>query len=257
MTILQVDAVHVPIGRRSILRDISFSASSGEFIGLVGPNGAGKSTLARAIAGLLPISSGQISLDGQNLQNLGPKQSARKIAYLAQGDLVHWPLSAHSIVALGRTPHVGQFGGHSAADEAAITRAMKRTAVTNFADRDVTQLSGGERARVLLARALAVEAPILIADEPVGALDPRHGLNIMGLLREEANRGVLVITVIHDLALATRYCDRLIALREGELTGDGPPNVVLSPTGMAQNYAVEGHHAAHQGEDFVLPWRAL
>jgi iron complex transport system ATP-binding protein len=246
MTNLQVDAVHVPIGRRSILRDISFTASSGEFIGLVGPNGAGKSTLARAIAGLLPISGGQILLDGQSLRELGPKASAKKIAY-----------SAHSIVSLGRTPHVGQFGGNSPADEAAIARAMERTAVTDFADRDVTQLSGGERARVLLARALAVEAPILIADEPVGALDPRHGLNIMGLLREEANRGVLVITVIHDLALATRYCDRLIALRQGELVGDGPPSEVLSPQGMAQNYAVEGHHAAHQGEDFVLPWRAL
>lgn len=257
MTNLQVDAVHVPIGRRSILQDISFTASSGEFIGLVGPNGAGKSTLARAIAGLLPISSGQILLDGQCLRQIGPKASAKKIAYLAQGDLVHWPLSAHAIVSLGRTPHVGQFGSNGPADEAAIARAMDRTAVTPFAQRDVTQLSGGERARVLLARALAVEAPILIADEPVGALDPRHGLNIMGLLREEANRGVLVITVIHDLALASRYCDRLIALREGELVGDGPPADVLSPQGMAQNYAVEGHHAAHQGEDFVLPWRAL
>lgn len=257
MTNLQVDAVHVPIGRRSILQDISFTAISGEFIGLVGPNGAGKSTLARAIAGLLPISGGQILLDGQSLKELDPKVSAKKIAYLAQGDLVHWPLSAHSIVSLGRTPHVGQFGGNSPADEAAIARAMERTAVTTFANRDVTQLSGGERARVLLARALAVEAPILIADEPVGALDPRHGLNIMALLREEANRGVLVITVIHDLALATRYCDRLIALREGALVGDGPPNEVLSPQGMAQNYSVEGHHSAHEGETFVLPWRAL
>lgn len=254
---LQVNAVHVPIGRRCILQDISFTASSGEFIGLVGPNGAGKSTLARAIAGLLPISSGQISFDGQSLRNLGPQESAKKIAYLAQGDLVHWPLSAHSIVSLGRTPHAGQFGSNSPADEAAITRAMERTAVTHFADRDVTQLSGGERARVLLARALAVEAPILIADEPVGALDPRHGLNIMGLLREEANRGVLVITVIHDLALATRYCDRLIALRGGQLVGDGLPSEVLSPSGMAQNYAVEGHHSAYEGQAFVLPWRPL
>lgn len=257
MTVLQVDAVHVPIGRRNILRDISFTANSGEFIGLVGPNGAGKSTLARAIAGLLPIRSGQILLDGQPLHKLSPKARAKKIAYLAQGDLVHWPLSAHSIVSLGRAPYTGPSGVNSPADEAAIARAMERTAVTDFANRDVTQLSGGERARVLLARALAVEAPIVIADEPVGALDPRHGLNIMGLLREEADRGVLVITVIHDLALATRYCDRLIALSEGERVGDGPPSDVLSPQGMARNYAVEGHHAAHQGENFVLPWRVL
>ncbi|HET6538256.1 MAG TPA: ABC transporter ATP-binding protein [Sphingopyxis sp.] len=257
MTSLQVDAMHVPIGRRSILQDISFRASSGELIGLVGPNGAGKSTLARAIAGLLPISSGQILVDGQCLRQLGPKASAKKIAYLAQGDSVHWPLSAYSIVSLGRAPHVGQFGGNSHIDEAAIARAMERAAVKDFVHRDVTQLSGGERARVLLARALAVEAPILIADEPVGALDPRHGLNIMSLLREEADQGALVITVIHDLALATRYCDRLIALREGELVGDGLPHEVLSPQGMALNYAVEGHHATHQGQAFVLPWRAL
>lgn len=257
MTNLTVEGLCVPIGGRGILRDIGFSASRGEFIGLVGPNGAGKSTLARAIAGLLPPSAGEILVNGQSLKAMGPKLSARTIAYLAQGDIVHWPLSARNIVSLGRTPHVGQFGGQSPADEAAITRAMQRTAVTDFADRNVKQLSGGERARVLLARALAVEAPILIADEPVGALDPRHGLNIMALLREEAERGMLVITVIHDLALATRYCDRLLALREGALVGDGPPEQVLSPQGMAQNYAVEGLHGAHQGEAYVLPWRAL
>lgn len=257
MTCLTLDSVHVPIGQRSILRDISFRASGGELIGLVGPNGAGKSTLAKALASLLPISSGAICIDGQPLSQLAPKTSAKTIAYLAQGDIVHWPLSAHSIIALGRAPHIDAFSSPSVADHAAIDRAMQRASVTEFANRDVTLLSGGERARVLLARALAVEAPIFIADEPVGALDPRHGLNIMALLREEAERGALVITVIHDLALASRYCDRLIALRDGQLADDGPPHQVLSPRGMAQHYAVEGHHAAHDGQAFVLPWRPL
>ncbi|MCC2603602.1 ABC transporter ATP-binding protein [Sphingopyxis yananensis] len=257
MTCLTLTNVHVPIGSRTVLRDISFRASGGEFIGLVGPNGAGKSTLAKALASLLPTSSGSININGQCLTQFSPKDSAKNIAYLAQGDIVHWPLSARSIVALGRRPHIDAFGSPSRADQAAVDRAMQRAFVGEFTDRDVTQLSGGERARVLLARALAVEAPIFIADEPVGALDPRHGLNIMALLREEANRGVLVITVIHDLALATRYCDRLIALRDGELADDGPPHQVLSPRGMAAHYAVEGHHAAHDGQAFVLPWRPL
>ena len=257
MTRLSVRHLSVPIGKRPVLHDIGFTAESGALIGLVGPNGAGKSTLARTIAGLLKPSAGEVIVDGRRIDRLSAPEVARTIAYLAQGDAVHWPLSVRAVVGLGRAPHLSAFGRGSIADGEAIQRAMERTGIAVMADRDVTRLSGGERARVLLARALAVEAPILIADEPVGALDPRHGLNIMTLLREEADRGALVIVVLHDLALASRFCDRLIALGDGRLVADGPPAEVLSPEGLERHYAVRGHHGAHDGEAFVLPWRPL
>ncbi len=257
MTRLSLDHLSVPIGRRPVLRDIGFTADGGTLLGLVGPNGAGKSTLGRAIAGLLAPSAGIVAVDGVPLSAMARRDAARLIAYLPQGDAVHWPLAARATVALGRGPYLGRFGTLSPADEAAIERALARADLTSMADRDVQSLSGGERARVLLARALAVEAPILIADEPVGALDPRHALRIMGLLREEAERGALVIAVLHDLALASRFCDRLIMLHEGRLVADGPPHDVLSPPGLARHYRVSGHHGAHESERFVIPWQAL
>jgi iron complex transport system ATP-binding protein len=257
MTELVIDNLSVPIGGRTILRDIGFAAQGGTLLGLVGPNGAGKSTLARAIAGLLAPSAGMIAVDGVPLSAMSRRNAARKIAYLPQGDAVHWPLAARATVALGRAPHLGRFGALSPADRDAIERAMARADLASLAERDVKSLSGGERARVLLARALAVEAPILVADEPVGALDPRHALRIMALLREEVASGVLVIAVLHDLALASRFCDRLIVLNDGRLVGDGPPHDVLSPPGLARYYRVSGHHGAHDAERFVIPWQAL
>ena len=257
MTQLVLDHLCVPVAGRPVLRDICLTAGGGALIGLVGPNGAGKSTLARAISGLIAASSGTVSIDGTPLPRLSLRTAARTIAYLAQGDAVHWPLGVRETVLLGRTPHIGALGIASAHDRAVADHAMERAGVADFATRNVRQLSGGERARVLLARALAVEAPILIVDEPVGALDPHHALRIMGLLREEAARGVLVIAALHDLALATRFCDRLLLLRQGHLVADGLPHDVLSPDGLARHYAVSGHHGAHQTERFVIPWRAL
>ena len=257
MTQLAIDHLAVPVAGRPVLHDICLTASGGTLIGLVGPNGAGKSTLARTIAGLLAPSAGTVMIGVTPITRMPRRDLARTIAYLAQGDAVHWPLGVRETVTLGRTPHFGPLGIASTRDRAAVDRAMARAGVADFATRHVGQLSGGERARVLLARALAVEAPILIADEPVGALDPHHALKIMGLLREEAACGALVIAVLHDLALATRFCDRLLLLRQGYLAADGLPHDVLSPDGMARHYAVSSHHGAHDTERFVIPWRAL
>ncbi|OCC24194.1 hypothetical protein MB02_07980 [Croceicoccus estronivorus] len=257
MTRLEIDHLYVPVAGRTILHDIGFTAEGGSLIGLVGPNGAGKSTLAKTIAGLLQPASGTIAVNGVALDTMDRRDAARKIAYLSQGDTVHWPLAVRATVTLGRAPHSGRFGTASPGDRRAVEAALHRADVLSLADRNIQQLSGGERARVLLARALAVEAPILIADEPVGALDPRHALNIIGLLREEAARGALVIAVLHDLALASRFCDRLLVMRDGRLAADGPPHDVLSPAGMEQHYAVAAHHGTHEAERFVIPWRTL
>jgi len=257
MTTLQVRNIAVQLGNTGILEDVTFSAKGGALVGLIGPNGAGKSTLGRTICGLLKPSAGEVRIDGEVLAMLPRKEAARRVAFLAQGDAVHWPLSGRSTVELGRAPHVGTFGSLSPDDHAAVDRAMERADALAFADRDVKRLSGGERARVLLARALAVEAPMLIVDEPIGALDPRQSLRIMELLRQEAERGILVIAILHDLAMASRFCDRLLVLRNGRLVADGTPAEVLSPAGMEAHYEVTGHHGAHDAEAFVIPWKAL
>ena len=257
MTILTVDACSVPLAQKNILSDVGFSATSGNLIGLVGPNGAGKSTLVRAVAGLLPLSEGRVLLDGADVHALPRREAARRISYLPQGDTVHWPLSVENIVRLGRTPYQAGFARTTPGDAAAVARAMARTGVAAMADRDVTRLSGGERARVLLARALAVEAPVLLADEPMGALDPSYSLTIMELLRAEAARGTLVIVVLHDLVLASRFCDRLIVLVNGRLVGDGAPMDVLGNAEIRRFYGVTGHYGHHDGEAFVLPWKPV
>lgn len=257
MTQLLIENLAASIGGKRILSDIGFAAASGKLIGLVGPNGAGKSTLVRALARLLPVDTGRIRLNDADLSALSSREAARNVAYLAQSDRVHWPVSARFAVSLGRAPHAGPLSKMTATDLEAIDRAMERTDTARFADRDVTRLSGGERARVLLARALAVEAPLLMVDEPVASLDPRHALNIMSLLREEVKRGTLVIVVLHDLVLASRFCDRLIALNEGALVADGTPLEVLGPKAIERHYAVSAHYGEQDSERFVVPWRTV
>ena len=229
--------VQVALGGRTVVRGIDATVEGGRLVGILGPNGAGKSTLVRALLGLVP-STGTIALDGMPLETLPRGEIARRIAYLPQGQAVHWPLSVERLVALGRLPHLAPFSRLAAADRAAIARAMARADVMHLATRTATELSGGERARVLLARALAVEAPALIADEPLASLDPAHQIEGMELLRAEADAGRLVIAVLHDLTLAARFCDRVLVLHDGLLAADGPPRAVLTPALLARVYGI-------------------
>ena len=254
MSGLEVQKLSVAIDRAIIVDEVSFKASSGEVVGLIGANGVGKSTLLRGLAGILPA-TGEVRLDGAAVGALSLKVRARAMAYLPQGQTVHWPIDVHQLVALGRLPHLAPFSRISAADEAAIQAAMDKADVAEFAHREAISLSAGERARVLLARALAVEAKVLLADEPTAALDPLHQLQVMQLLRAEAAAGGLVIVVLHDLALAARFCDRLLLMHEGRLVADGPPTEVLTPRNLEETYQVEGYFAAHDGAPIVLPWR--
>lgn len=225
------------LGGRAVVRDVSVQLGGGTLVGVLGPNGAGKSTLARALLGLLPA-TGEITIDGVAITSLGRAEIARRIAYLPQGQALHWPLSVERLVSLGRLPHLAPFSRPSALDRAAIAGAMARAEIAHLADRTATELSGGERARVLMARALAVEAPALIADEPLASLDPAHQIHGMEVLRAEADAGGLVIAVLHDLTLAARFCHRLLVLHKGELVADGAPRTVLTPSLLAQVYGV-------------------
>jgi iron complex transport system ATP-binding protein len=237
VVMISLHDLHIHLQKTPIIDGVDAHMSSDEMVGIIGPNGAGKSTLMRAIAGLLPY-HGDIRIDDVPLSQMSTSQRAKAIAYLPQGQTLHWPLSVERLVGLGRLPHLGPLSQMSPADQSIIDRAMERADVTGFADRDATELSGGERARVLLARALAVEAPILLVDEPLANLDPGHQIDVMHVLKNEASCGNLVLAVLHDLPLAARYCDRLLLLKDGQLIADGTPQEVLTRDHLRQAYGV-------------------
>jgi len=253
MVALALEALDVTLGQRRVLHGIHAALGPGTLTGIVGPNGAGKSTLARAVLGLLALSAGRVTIDGDDVGRIKRGDLARRIAYLPQGQTLHWPLSVERLVALGRLPHLAPFSTIADTDRAAITRAMARADVAGLAQRDATLLSGGERARVLLARALAVEAPALVADEPLAALDPGHQFEVMDLLAEEARGGALVIAILHDLSMAARYCDRLLLLDGGRLVADGPPGEVLTEARLAEVYGIRARIEHEEGATLIVP----
>ncbi len=251
---LALENVSVSLGGHVIVSGASVSLGKGRFVALIGPNGAGKTTLLKAMAGLLPA-SGRITLDGAEVAALSRRERARRVAYLPQGHQVHWPLTARDLVALGRFPHGLADPARLTSDHArAIDAAMARTDTTAFADRPIMALSGGERARVMLARVLAVEAAVLLADEPTASLDPRHQITVMNDLRAESRRGALVVAVTHDIALASRLADEIVLMNEGRIVAQGPPDDVLTDATLAEVYGVRALRQSVDGEHLVLPW---
>jgi iron complex transport system ATP-binding protein len=254
---LTADALRVTLGGRVILHDLSLSLSRRHLVALVGPNGAGKTTLLRALAGLLP-SEGAIDVGGDALSSLSLRQRALRFAYLPQGHVVHWPLPVRDIVALGRYPHGATDPARLAPrDQEAVQRAMQATDVVGLGERRVTELSGGERSRVALARVLAVEAPVLLADEPTASLDPHYQIDVMKNLRQAADQGMLVMVVTHDLGLAARFADIVLVLSEGRLVSQGAPAEALSDRIMADVFRISAYRAAYQGEMLIVPWAEI
>jgi iron complex transport system ATP-binding protein len=254
---LTARGLNVTLAGRLVLKDVSLALSSGHLVALVGPNGAGKTTLLRALAGLVP-SDGAIEVGGAALSSLSLRERARRFAYLPQGHVVHWPLAARDIVALGRYPHGATDPARlTPKDTEAVLRAMQATDVVEFSERRVTELSGGERSRVALARVLAVEAPVILADEPTASLDPRHQFDVMKSLRASADKGVLVIVVTHDLGLAARFADTVMVLSDGRLVSQGAPAEALSEKIMGEVFRISAYRAEYQREAVIVPWAEI
>jgi iron complex transport system ATP-binding protein len=252
---IEARSLGVRLGSRTILHEVTVSVAPGELTALIGPNGAGKSTLLRVIAGLVELSGGSIRLLGADVEAIRADAAlrARLVAYLPQDRTVHWPLKVRHIVALGRLSHRRSGPEGDAADTSAIDEAMRRMSVADLAGRPIDRLSGGEKARVLIARALAQQAPVLLADEPAAGLDPGHQLELYAMLRDLAREGRTIIVAMHDLSAAVRFADRAILLDSGRLVAAGPPADVLSPANLATAYGITAHVANAGGVPFVVP----
>lgn len=235
---LVVEDLSLARGPRTVLAGVSAAFAPGTVTVILGPNGAGKSTLLEALAGLLAPANGRVTLDGAALDGLGPRDRARAIGYLPQGGTVHWNLRVDELVALGRLPHRGAFAGLSEADGQAIGAALAATDLEGLAGRTVNRLSGGERARALLARVLAGQPKVLLADEPLANLDPRHAVEALRLFRRAADDGAAVVLVLHDLAAAARAADRMLLLADGQCLAAGVPEAVLTPALLERAYGV-------------------
>ncbi len=249
---LTVDRLSVSLKDREVLRGVSFDLKPGAFVGLIWPNGAGKSTLLKAVMGLLPREGG-IELGGAPMERLSPKERAREIAYLPQEREVIWPISVEDLITLGRAPYHDAFSGLEDSDRAAIKAAIEAMDLGDLRNRSALELSGGERARALIARALAQDTGLLLTDEPAAGLDPAHQISLMATFSRLAKEGHSILASLHELTLAGQWCDRLILLSKGRIIADGSPGEVLTKDNLANVYGVSAHISQTEDGLAVFP----
>lgn len=250
---IRTDNLSVDLGRRRVLDDVSLDIARGRVTAILGANGAGKTSLLRAIAGLVPPSTGHITLDGEALSALSLPERARRIGYLPQNGQPAWALTVRELVALGRLPHRSPFAALSPGDEAAIDAAMAQTDVAGLADRTVDTLSGGEKARAKFARVLAAETDWILADEPLANLDPPHQQDVLRLMRAAADAGKGVLVVLHQLEAAARVADDLLILKDGRTVAFGPCAEVLTPATLEAAFNMPMDVIDLQGRTAILP----
>ncbi len=269
MTCLDLQDVSVQRGERCLVDKVSLQIPAGSLFGLIGPNGAGKSSLLRAVAQLLPH-TGHCHLGAQRLEQTSASWRARRLGYLAQAGELAWPMAVRDFVFLGRLPHRGsglplswrRSTDHDSGpastqtNEEAVNLALKQTGLSELAHRPLNQLSGGELARVRLARALAVNADVLLADEPCASLDPFHQLSVMELLHAQSRQDRVVVVVLHDLTLASRFCDQLLLLHEGAVVAAGEPRRVLTPDNLQRVYQLQAIHGEFRDQPYIVPWQS-
>ena len=243
MTELVATDISVTAGDASLVSDASLSLQTGELVAILGPNGAGKTSLLRALLGLTEVSGGSALLEGQDVTHLQATERAKLVSYLPQRRPLAWPNKVRDIIALGRFAHGAALGRLSPQDAEAVAAAITACKLETLADRSADTLSGGEIARVHFARAMAARAPLLVADEPTAALDPLHQLAIAQLMRDFVDAGGGALVVVHDVALAARFADRLIWMRDGQVVATGSPDETLNAELMHEVYGVRAHVA--------------
>lgn len=234
MSLLQLSNVTVSGTLRQRLDNVNLSLDSAQLVGVIGANGAGKTTLLQVIAGLLSDCCGHVFVNGKTLKSLPTKEQARVMAYLPQHDMPQWDISVSELLEIGLLQH--RLGKTARSER--IVQVMGQCDLVTLANRRVSTLSGGERQRALLARALVGEPHVLLCDEPTAALDIKHQLDTMTLLKKRAHRGQLIVCCLHDLALAARFCDQLVLLQEGQLVDVGTPANVLSEQHLARAFGI-------------------
>ncbi|MFD7551148.1 ABC transporter ATP-binding protein [Streptomyces sp. NPDC059816] len=239
---LDIEDVTVAVGGRALVTGVSLQVAPGEVVGLAGPNGAGKSTLLRTVYRTLRPTSGRVLLDGEDVWRLPGKRLARQLAAVLQESAGDFELTVYDVVAMGRTPHKRAFAGDDADDRAVIASALARLDVDALAQAPFNRLSGGEKQRVLIARALAQQAGTMVLDEPTNHLDLRHQLDVLRLVRQ---LGVTTVVALHDLNLAAAFCDRLCVLAAGRVVALGPPAEVLTRELLSEVYRVEAEVDRH------------
>lgn len=242
VTRLEAAELRVTLGGRPVLAGVSAAFARGQVTAILGPNGAGKSTLLACLAALRRPDRGTVTLGDRPLAAWSAEERARALGFLPQLPEIAWPVSVETLVALGRLPHRGV--ASAAEDRAAVAAALATVGMSAFARRDATSLSGGERARVLLARALAGAPRFLLADEPLAGLDPGRQFDAIDLFRAQAAAGLGVVLTLHDLPLAARVADRVLLLHEGRIVADGPPAAVLTAPLLATVYGIEARVTA-------------
>nr|WP_233488538.1 heme ABC transporter ATP-binding protein [Halodesulfurarchaeum formicicum] len=237
--IVDVTDVSVTLGSVQALDSVSLEVEQGEFLGVIGPNGAGKTTLLRTISGVLTPSGGTVTVDGQDITDLPSKASSRLVAVVPQETSLAFDFTVREVVEMGRTPYRNRLTLESSADEEMVTQALERTRTAGFADRAIGEVSGGERQRVLLARALAQDTPVLLLDEPTASLDINHQIRTLELVKSLVEAGKTIMAPIHDLNLAAHYCDRLLLLADGKRTALGSPDEVLTESNLEAAFGTD------------------
>ncbi len=251
---LAFDDVRLRIGPREILRGVTLELGRGEMVGLAGPNGSGKTTLLRVASGVLPAGAGAVRVRGRPAASFSRRELARELAVVPQDAHIAFPFRAGEVVLMGRSPYLGPLGFETGADVRLAEEAMARVGIASLAERSILELSGGERQLVMVARALAQDARVLLLDEPTAHLDLRHKIVVLDLVREFVRSGRSALVVSHDLTLAARTCDRIALLREGALVATGAPADVITPQNLRTTFGIDADVlAAPDGAPLVVP----
>lgn len=256
--LLDIENLSLSLDKKRILSGISLSITSGSFTCITGPNGSGKTTLMKGIAGLLTPESGRILLEGNDTRSLGAKKIARKVAYVPQDTVIDFEFRAIDIVMMGRSPHIGRFSTESRRDCEIARESMELTGTWELRDKSIKGMSGGERQRVMVARALAQEPKLLLLDEPTSSLDIHHQIELLDVLKElSKSRGMAIAAAIHDLNLAVQYGDKALLLDKGSMYAWGEPESVLSRENVSKVYGVDIYIIENPltGKPHIIPFK--